>query len=227
MYNGLMDRGALEFELKFLFSSYRVPFIQKCLHALCLPDGLYPRSVVHSLYFDTIGLDYLMEKQNSDYLKQKVRLRWYDDKKEFWFEVKQKIGTKRIKYRKFIPPDLNKSNMPWNRSFLFSLPTTGKSLGLPINTQLLPSIYITYLRERFIEPSQQLRVSLDWGISTDIKREFGHPNLSISEPRWKEPPAVLEIKGSEPELPRTLKFLTQFGLKKSAYSKYSFGFLEV
>ena len=42
-------------------------------------DGAYSSNIVSSLYYDTRDRRGLYEKLNSDFLKLKVRLRWYTE----------------------------------------------------------------------------------------------------------------------------------------------------
>ena len=66
------------FELKFTIDGRNVTAVRRWLSSICRPDPLFPRGVVNSIYFDTPELHHLREKINSDYLKTKVRLRWYE-----------------------------------------------------------------------------------------------------------------------------------------------------
>ena len=47
------------------------------LAAVCHPERAYPPARVVTVYFDTPDLALLGEKIDSDYLKTKVRVRWY------------------------------------------------------------------------------------------------------------------------------------------------------
>ena len=65
------------YELKFLAPRRRAAPARRWLQATCRPDPIFPESTVYTVYYDTATLASLSEKQNSDYLKTKVRLRWY------------------------------------------------------------------------------------------------------------------------------------------------------
>ena len=69
--------GSLERELKYLLPAGRAFLARKIVSALCQPDPVYPAATVFTIYYDTPDLTLLSEKLNSDYLKTKVRLRWY------------------------------------------------------------------------------------------------------------------------------------------------------
>ena len=68
---------ARSFEIKYTVPASRVPALCSLLDARCHPDPHYPRGHVRSLYFDTPDLRFLAEKSDGDFLKTKVRLRWY------------------------------------------------------------------------------------------------------------------------------------------------------
>lgn len=66
-------------ELKYVFPNRRAVSILNWLKARCRSDSDYPAAVVSSIYYDTVDWRSLAEKNNSDYLKTKIRLRWYQD----------------------------------------------------------------------------------------------------------------------------------------------------
>ena len=63
---------------------------------------------VWTIYYDTPGLESLGEKINSDYLKRKLRLRWYSDLEgrptgPTFIEAKMRHGNRRTKVRVRLP----------------------------------------------------------------------------------------------------------------------------
>ena len=64
-------------EIKFVGPARAAPFAAASLEAVCAPDDEFPGNIVHSVYFDTPDLASYAEKANGDYLKTKLRLRWY------------------------------------------------------------------------------------------------------------------------------------------------------
>lgn len=68
-----------EHELKFVFRNGFAREIVSWLEGRCLPDPEYPKGRVNSIYYDLRDHRLLDEKRNSDFLKTKVRLRWYAD----------------------------------------------------------------------------------------------------------------------------------------------------
>ena len=66
------------YETKFVLDQCAEHIVRHWLSRVALPDPHYPANVVSSIYFDTHDWRYLNEKENSDFLKTKVRLRWYE-----------------------------------------------------------------------------------------------------------------------------------------------------
>jgi len=71
----------------------------------CRNDPEFPRNIIASIYYDTRGWKFLREKVDSDYLKTKVRVRWYHNpetlelEENAFIEVKSKTGAPRSKFR--------------------------------------------------------------------------------------------------------------------------------
>jgi len=100
------ESQSLETEIKYVVSAYRTKMALRMLERACIPDPKFPFGVVSSIYYDSQNWDYLREKRDSDYLKTKVRLRWYEQiqvTKEgadtSFAEIKYRIGSKRLKIR--------------------------------------------------------------------------------------------------------------------------------
>src|SRR5918999_4918130 len=93
-----------ERELKFTFPAGRVHVARQRLESLCRPDPEFPSALVWTIYYDTPALDSLGEKINSDYLKRKIRVRWYSDTSgrvtgPAFVEAKSRVGNRRFKVR--------------------------------------------------------------------------------------------------------------------------------
>src|SRR5215470_13619678 len=99
-------------EVKFIGASFAEPFVTSSLAALCAPDDQFPENVVHSIYFDSPDLASYAEKANGDYLKTKLRLRWYAERREraseaggpwtAWLELKMRTGSRGAKRRRLL-----------------------------------------------------------------------------------------------------------------------------
>ena len=98
----------LERELKFVLPASRADIAARLLGMLCKPDGRYPDADVWTIYYDSPGFDSLDEKLNSDYLKTKIRVRWYTPpggpaEGPVFLEAKQRVGNRRDKVRVLLP----------------------------------------------------------------------------------------------------------------------------
>ena len=76
------------------------------LESFCDPDPAFPVGIVCSIYFDSQDWAYLGERHNSDDLKTKVRLRWFEQGESdsappdrSFAEVKSRTGSRRTKIR--------------------------------------------------------------------------------------------------------------------------------
>ena len=100
-----LPRAALERELKFALPEARAGIAGRMLDALCRPDPQFTAAVVSTIYYDTPHLRLLREKLDSDFLKTKVRLRWYGaiagdpGGGRAFLEVKTRVGALRRKAR--------------------------------------------------------------------------------------------------------------------------------
>lgn len=214
------------FEQKYVFQGPHKSAIQDWIESFFIPDPFFHFGAISTLYYDTPGFELYWEKCNSDYLKSKVRLRWYEKLDELaqdstvtcYLEFKQKRGAKRFKARKkiFLPltglqenpfEDEEVINLPLTLSELVSVPVTG----------LVPMLLIQYDRQRFIDPQSGSRIALDTNIRcTGANQKF----VSVVTPVLIDN-GVLEIKGEGRGLLPCLNHISG-NLTKESFSKYSY-----
>ena len=147
---------------------------------------------------------HLREKINSDYLKTKVRLRWYEGggrpAERSFLEAKLRVGARRRKVRletAFSGTWLTHTAL--HDQALRRIPQELRPLGVPVPSQLRPVLRIRYTRDRFVDPLAGVRISLDADISAPaVNREL----LSVPNPLPLDT-AVVEVKGQARELLRT------------------------
>lgn len=222
-------------ELKYVFPERDRPLILSYLQALCPQDSNFSTATVSSLYYDTATLAAYAEKRNSDYLKTKVRLRWYTaplgcgvtspnpmdypDHTLAFLEVKQKLGSTREKqrYRLWIPNaqllNLDLSHGYW-RSLLWDYPAV---LGVMAGTPQ-PLLVVRYQRHRFIDALTQSRISVDGQIHCPASILQGHRSQRSDTCPLEH--SVLEVKGRETHLPLALRSLAPW-LTQEHFSKYA------
>ncbi|MFC2172963.1 VTC domain-containing protein [Acidobacteriota bacterium] len=212
-----------EHELKFVFENRAAPFFVQWLQCRCRPDPQFPEGIVSSIYYDTRDWRYLHEKVNSDYLKTKIRMRWYADietgepGEPSYLEAKYRIGSKRVKVRiKTGRSGKWLSRAPLSDPALRELPGLLRQQGVEIRGDLLPVFRITYNRCRFIEPISGGRICLDY----DIRTPFVNWQMVPRVDPFSLETAVFEIKGRSNQLPNVLHQLTSMGCRKRSFSKY-------
>ena len=212
-----------EHELKYALSPRRTAAAGTALAALCRPDPSYPVNWVLSLYYDTLRLDSLAEKVDSQLIKSKVRVRWYRRRDgevypdTAMLERKERLGTLRRKTRvplQQTPEWLDAAAL--HDPALPGLPALFPAAERVPRTGLFPYFVVRYLRRRFVEPLTGSRVALDTAIGVErVNRRFlgyVHP-VPLGT-------AVLEVKNSSGELPPPLRCLLRFGARRASFSKF-------
>jgi len=145
-------------ETKFVSDNSAAHIALAWLRSHCSPDPQFPQGTVSSIYYDTPDLRHLREKINSDYLKTKIRVRWYagldggEAGETSFVEAKHKQGGRREKTRvetrhsgrwlaKTELSDLDLRTIPW----------TLRDRGIFVCPTLCPVFEISYKRYRFLE----------------------------------------------------------------------------
>lgn len=215
------QRGtSLERELKYVVPAGKAPLARSIVSAFCRPDPEYPAAVVSTIYYDTPGLDLLSEKINSDYLKTKVRLRWYSPTRgaaNAFLEIKSRVGTLREKVRvETAVSAARAAELSLDHPALIQVLELAAPLGVPLPPRLLPAVFLRYERSRFVEPVSGSRISVD----AEIEAVAGNPRLVGHAFHQRLPLAVVEVKGAGNDLPRALHGLIALGARRASFSKY-------
>jgi hypothetical protein len=214
--------GSGDHELKFSLPAGRVDLVRRLLDDTCRRDVDYPAALVWTIYYDTPDLRALAEKLNSDYLKSKVRLRWYSDLKgqvsgSAFIEAKARVGNRRVKVRTAAPhaaPAIASWSLQDPR--LLAFPRLLRPQGIAVGDDWQPVLQLRYRRDRFTEPVTRARVSLD----ADIRAAAVNHRFIAACDATALGLAVLEIKGAEEELPQRLRPLLRLGMRQRSFSKY-------
>jgi hypothetical protein len=211
-----------ERELKFTLPAGRVHLARRRLESVCRRDPQFPAALVWTMYFDTPAKASLSEKINSDYLKRKIRVRWYSDldgctSGPAFVEAKLRMGTRRSKVRARLPVDAEDiAHWSLQDPRLLAFPRLLREQGILPWESLQPMMLIRYRRDRFIEPLSRTRVSLD----ADISGCAANPRFLSAPDLSPLATAVLEVKGDTDELPASLRPLLALGMRKSSFSKW-------
>ncbi len=211
-----------EHELKLAFPAIRAEPLLEWLRARCPQDPLYPDGLVTSIYFDNRSMTLLRAKINSDFIKRKVRLRWYTDpatgvaQDPAFVEIKDKIGARRFKIR--VPVDVAAAEVAGNASTsaLRDLLEPMRQAGHWVAADLQPFLRIAFRRRRFTDPTSGARISIDSG----IRGTTANPALLATSRPGLLAHAVIEVKGASRELSRWLAPLLHFGCRRESFSKY-------
>lgn len=218
-----MDKAdqTFDYEIKFVGENHKAYLLESYLQKAFSPDSEFPEAVISSVYYDTMNLDLMNEKINSDFEKTKIRYRSYLDPKTgerskvSFKEVKHKLGDKRYKIREkaqtkdeiFDDFLLAGSSVEMNH---FRAEHT--NLRIPIE----PMFTIQYHRKRFVTQKERIRICLDQKIHVGQynQRVFNYKKNDVSKF------CVFEIKGRFKEFPIELKILENFNFKLDSFSKY-------
>lgn len=211
-------------ERKYTFSRVAAPSILAWLEHSCLPDPAYPRGTIWTVYYDTPGLAAYREKRDGDYLKRKLRLRWYsppdaarpDGPVTCYLEVKRREGATSRKSRVALPllaPLLAACPPKWAELDLVPARHPELAGGEPL---LVAMVLLRYERRRFVDPASGARVSLDTDIRCDGANEahlVAFAPVTLGE-------GVLEVKARQRELPRSLCLIGGL-ITPTSFSKYA------
>jgi hypothetical protein len=218
------ERDRLERELKFVLPASRGDVARSLVASVCKPDVEHPAATLSTIYFDTPDLRLLGEKIDSDYLKTKVRLRWYspigreDGDARAFLEIKLRIGDRRDKVR--VRTTLSAAvlrDLPFDHPQFETVVELARPLGIRLPPRLLPVLMVRYDRYRFVEPISSSRISID----TNIGAPRGSHRVVRDAPPILLPHAVLEVKGAGMDLPRVLHPLIRLGARRGSSSKYA------
>jgi hypothetical protein len=218
----ILDAAA---EAKYTFAIGETDVLLHALNCLCIPDPSYAQGRINSVYFDTADRRFLAAKVNSDYLKTKIRLRWYsnvegDDLPETvqaYMERKEKVGFRRMKERKqvLIPSEILREGLE-NYADLATLTQTMRFDDWVPPGPLFPMITIRYVRRRFVDPLQKARLSLDSRICfSSVNSSF----FPYTDPRMLRE-GVLEVKSESGDLPAALRPFRDRLNTRNSFSKY-------
>lgn len=213
--------GTADHEIKLVVPASAAGPLRAWVGSVCRPDAIHPPGRVTTVYFDTPSLTLLAEKIDSDYLKTKVRVRWYgtiDGRASTVFaEVKQRVGSTRAKRR--VALDVAAADLarwplcdPRWPALLASLREAVPTLP----ARLAPVLCLTYTRHRYVDPALAARVTIDSDVqvtAVNAAMVQGYAPVGIDE-------VVFEYKSRSFHLPPHMGPIVRFGARRRAFSKY-------
>lgn len=222
---GRVAPNGTRFERKFFVPSSKIPFASHMLVHCCPRDRQYPEGVVNSIYYDTSDLEFFCDSDEGNYIRNKIRVRWYDNPQlngtiPVYLELKSKNGfagsKQRIKH--LIPSDrLHNGGLKKGLIDYTTLRQGLAQFGYFPTECLLPMILISYNRLRFEDLLTGTRVSLDWNIRSTLIS----PLLNRQEGSLLMHGGVIEIKGQSTDIPPAMQSIRHLGTDWSRYSKYA------
>ena len=215
------------YEKKYLITNIQMEILKNTLSAALYldsniknPDGSY---FIRSLYFDDYKDTSYFQVLDGISKREKYRIRYYDlDPSYITLEKKSKqnnLGKKdkdkltKEMVMKFINNEEIESNKP-----------VVEELQSKIKTDLYkPVIIIDYERRAFTYPANDVRITLDYNISSSYEiSKFFEKNIN-SIPLLEKNTAILEVKYND-FLPDFIKHLININnLEITSFSKYSTG----
>ena len=178
---------------------------------------------LRSLYFDTINDDALEEKIAGVGNRKKYRIRIYNfSDRVIKLECKSKYGDLISKQSVSIPRELADQLIAGDPEGLQRMrhPLL-HDVYREMKTRLLrPVVIVDYIREAYIHPAEEVRITFDKQIRTGLyQTDMFNPNIP-TYPVFDDPVEVLEVK-YDAFLPEVIRALLQTGaLRQQAFSKY-------
>ena len=220
-----INRMQYRHEIKHEINRMDILVLRQRLAAVMRPDphavnGMYE---IRSLYFDNADDKALREKVNGAAVREKYRIRIYN-RQDSVIHLERKFKNGNLGYKDSAALTLNET-----RAILRGdTDWMGKSSDEVIlgfytrirNQGLRPKVLVDYIREPFIFPAGNVRVTLDHDIRTALScTDLLDPDC-VTIPA-KESPAVLEVKWDN-YLPEIIRDIVQIGSRQGfAYSKYA------
>jgi hypothetical protein len=215
-------------EQKYLFPAGYTDLMRTWLEHACVPDPRYPTGAVSSIYFDTPELFHYRESRNGEFLRTKVRLRWYDGPSgdslsadqtadtRCFLEVKAKRGALSEKKRIEVAlPAGTLLDEPFSSDRVLDLPARAVELGFHLSGIMVPVLIVRYERRRYLDIASGSTLVLDTGIrctevNEAVLRGLTPVHLDVG---------VLEVKGLKRGTREVLDPIGAY-LTKSSFSKY-------
>lgn len=216
----------LRHELKYLITPAELSVLRSVLKPVMQldPNGDENNEyLIRSLYFDTINDDALEEKIAGVGNRKKYRIRIYNfSDKVIKLECKSKYGDLISKQSVSIPRDLAEQLIAGDPEGLQRMrhPLL-HDMYREMRTRLLrPAVIVDYIREAYIHPAEELRITFDKQLRTGLfSKDLFNPSLP-TYPVFDDPVEVLEVKYDE-FLPTYIQsILSGVTAQRSAVSKY-------
>ena len=189
-----------------------------------LCNEIYENRTVNSIYYDNNQLDLFHETANGIGLRNKFRLRFYNEvDKIYKIERKAKFYELNDKFF-YNSEDLEKNNSSNSKAkLIFKINNSSKILILHfINGSYFPTVFVQYNRRYFLTPCTKARLTIDKNINFS-KVSINNNVIKLSPKRFLGH-NILEIKfefDSHSISNLISKIVNEFNLIYTKCSKYS------
>ena len=222
-----MNEPVFRHELKFTVSLTDCLVIRQRLRAVAQTDPHVDESGkyrIRSLYFDTPDDNALREKLYGVSMREKFRIRMYNDDNSFIkLEKKAKVGGVGNKRSASLSPEqceaIIAGDIEWMKDS--GNPLLVEFYGKWKGTLLRPKTIVEYTREPFLYRPGNVRITLDSDIRTGIRSlDFLNPDLPLIRTH-AVPVTIMEVKYDD-FFPAVIRDAIQLGNRKSSvFSKYA------
>jgi hypothetical protein len=179
---------------------------------------------IRSIYFDNSDDKALREKIDGVGKREKFRIRYYNDDFSFiTLEKKMKLGSLCLKYDARLTEEECRRLLSGDTAFMRDHPRElVRELYAKMTYQgLRPRVLVSYVREPYVFPAGNVRVTFDSRIRTTLfHREFLTEQVSDISATDAPGDMILEVK-YDAFLPELIQDLIQVpGIRQQAFSKY-------
>ncbi|MBQ6116493.1 MAG: polyphosphate polymerase domain-containing protein [Oscillospiraceae bacterium] len=179
---------------------------------------------IRSIYFDNSDDKALREKIDGVGKREKFRIRYYNDDFSFiTLEKKMKLGSLCLKYDARLTEEECRRLLSGDTAFMRDHPRElVRELYAKMTYQgLRPRVLVSYVREPYVFPAGNIRVTFDSRIRTTLfHREFLTEQVSDISATDAPGDMILEVK-YDAFLPELIQDLIQVpGIRQQAFSKY-------
>jgi hypothetical protein len=179
---------------------------------------------VTSIYLDDIVFSGASDKAFGNEVHKKYRIRHYHDKEQKKLELKHKVGDESTKQSSMITQKVYQAIIDQDMDVLelyFDDPLIRQFTIDMLRFNMLPKLIIYYKREAYKDSTDNLRITFDHSLSSDL---FDEDYNDIDFPLLGGDKLILEIK-YQFYLPDNIKaILDKINLNQIAYSKYFMGY---
>lgn len=216
------------YELKYYLNPLQTRLLGEQLKHILATDphgdsrGEYP---VHSLYFDSMDDECLYQKQSGLRYRSKLRLRTYGpvDRGPVNFEIKHKSGQRVCKETVAVPVEIAREvcNGEYRGFLEMNTPVADRIYALFLVRTYRPVVIVSYLRQAFVFPALNVRVTLDSNLHSDINHLDMLGGARGYMPAILEGKQILELKYNQYFPDHLRRLLSGVCTERMAISKYT------